>query len=32
MAIGMPDESDPGMSAGGGKDISGAKTTMHFSR
>ena len=28
MAIGMPDESDPGMSAGGGKDISGAKTTM----
>ena len=28
MARGMPDESDPGMSAGGGKDISGAKTTM----
>ena len=28
MAMGMPDESDPGMSAGGTRDISGSKTTM----
>lgn len=28
MVMGMPDESDPGMSAGGTRDISGSKKTM----
>lgn len=28
MAMSMPDESDPGQSAGGTRDISGSKTTM----